>query len=317
MTAPVAAQSAGATASFSVRPGHYSPSDPASRAYFKRAVTPGSSFSDTVVVANSGRMPLTLLVYPVDGLTGQTSGSVYANRGVPRRKAGAWVRVAVSRITVDPGAQATVPFVATVPASATPGDRLAGLAVENADVAMSRGSFRVRQVLREVVGILITVRGPAHPRLQLGKLALQTLPGTSFGTVLVGIGNSGRRLCKPRLVVRLASTAQHERIARRLDTILPGDTIAYPLVLRHDLKAATYDVRARASCAGTTATTSQVIALHSQLNGAPTRTVAQAATVVRVTHSGAPMWLVVGLAGVAAVGGAGIGWVLRQRRKPV
>src|SRR5262249_37477636 len=79
------ALAAGAPASFSVRPGHYDAADPASRAYFKRVVARGGTFSDTVVLANSGHDPLTLLVNAVDGLTGQTSGSVYANRDVPRR----------------------------------------------------------------------------------------------------------------------------------------------------------------------------------------------------------------------------------------
>ena len=68
-----AAQGAGAAASFSIRPGHYDENDPASRAYFKRSVAPGASFSDDVVVSNGGSTPVTLLVYPVDGLTGQTS----------------------------------------------------------------------------------------------------------------------------------------------------------------------------------------------------------------------------------------------------
>jgi Bacterial protein of unknown function (DUF916) len=311
------ALAAGATASFSVRPGHYDAGDQASRAYFKRVVAAGGTFSDTVVVANSGQAPVTLLVNAVDGLTGQTSGSVYANRAVPRRKAGAWVQPAQSRVTVAPGTERAVAFTVRVPGRATPGDHLAGLAFQDADVETSSGSFRVRTILREVVGVLITFPGPARARLRLGHIALRTLPGTHLGSVVVGLGNTGRRLCKPVLAVTLSTPAGRERLIRRLDTVLPGDTIDYPLILRHDLKPARYMVRARASCAQATSELQQSVALHATLRGAPDSRVAQAATVVKVTHSGTPLWVVAALAGVAAVGGAGIGWVLRHRRKPV
>lgn len=314
---PAAAHAAGETASFSIRPGHYDASDPASRAYFKRIVPVGGSFSDDVVVSNSGRSPVTLLVYPVDGLTGQTSGSVYANRSVPRRETGAWLRVGASRITVVPGGTSVVQFRARVPAGAAPGDHLAGIAFEDADVSTSGGSFRVRQILREVVGVLITVPGPAQPRVRLGRVALRTLPGTNLGSVVVAIGNAGRRLCKPQLAVTLASHGRVETIKRRLDTILPGDRIAYPLVLRHDLRPATYQVRAHAACPPSVASTSEAVILGAPLHGESSRSLVRNATVVHVTKSGTPVWMVAGLAAAAALIGAAVGWLLRQRRKPV
>jgi hypothetical protein len=300
--------------SFSIRPGHYDAADPASRAYFKRTVAPGASFSDDVVVSNGGSAPVTLLVYPVDGLTGQTSGSVYANRDAPRRKAGAWLRVDAGRITVQPGTEMTVGFTARVPAGAAPGDHLAGIAFEDTDVSTSQGRFQVRQVLREVVGVLVRVPGPAQARLQLGRLSLQTLPGTRLGSVVVGIGNKGGLLCKPRLSVALTARKLHETVSRQLDTILPGDTIAYPLVLRHGLKPATYALRARAACPQTTASADARVLLGSPLLGTTDRRAATAATVVKIGSSGMPTWMVVGVASLTAVAGAGIGWVLRLRR---
>ena len=225
---PAAAQAAG-TLTFSVRPGHYDPADPATRAYFKRQVAPGQSFADDVIVSNGGSAPLALRVYPVDGLTGQTSGAVYANRGQRRRKAGAWIRTSVSSVVVPAHAEATIHFVGVVPAGTAPGDHLAGIAFQNAHVTTSAGSFRVREILREVVGVLIRVPGPARARLRLGPMALRTLPGTRLGSVVVGIADVGRLLCKPTLSVTLVSPGRRLRLTRRLDTILPGDRIAYPL----------------------------------------------------------------------------------------
>ena len=308
-----AAHAAAGTTSFSIRPGHSNAGDPASRAYFKRTVAPGASFTDDVVVSNGGSTAVTLLVYPVDGLTGQTSGSVYANRGAPRRETGVWLRVAADRITVEPGTETTVGFTARVPAGAPPGDHLAGIAFEDTNVATSPGRFQVRQVLREVVGVLIRVPGPAQPRLQLGRLSLTTLAGTRLGSVVVQIGNVGRLLCKPKLSVNLAAPKLRETIGRQLDTILPGDTIAYPLVLRHGLARATYALHARATCPQTTASADARIRLGTPLAGTGDRPAAET-RVVRVGASGVATWMVAGLASLTAVAGAGIGWVLRLRR---
>ena len=172
---------------------------------------PAGHSADDVVVANTGTAPITLLVYPVDGLTGQTTGSVYANRGQPLRRAGAWVAPAVAHITVAAGAQLDVPFTVHVPASATAGDHLAGIAFEDATATVSSGSFRIRQVTREVIGVLVRVPGAAAPRLRLGSLSLQTLPGSGLAAVVVPLANTGGDLCKPKLDVSIGS--RHARRA--------------------------------------------------------------------------------------------------------
>jgi hypothetical protein len=102
--ASTAAAAAGPT--FSVRPGQSDPADPATRAYFKPVAEPGESISRSVFVANTGTSAVRLFVYAVDGLTGQTTGTVYANRGDRIRKAGAWVKPDVSSITVPAGGRA-------------------------------------------------------------------------------------------------------------------------------------------------------------------------------------------------------------------
>jgi hypothetical protein len=314
VAAPAAAQAAGAL-TFSVRPGHYDPADPATRAYFKRQVAPGQSFSDDVIVTNGSPAPLRLLVYPVDGLTGQTSGAVYANRGQRRREAGVWIRTNVSRIVVPPHADATVHFVGVVPVRTPPGDHLAGIAFQNAHITTSRGSFRVREILREVVGVLIRVPGPARARLRLGSMSLRTLPGTHLGSVVVGIADVGRLLCKPKLSVTLVSPGRRLHLTRRLDTILPGDRIGYPLILRHALKPSTYLIRGKASCASSTARKSARVVLGARLAGAADTRVPAAVAASGVGHSGSTPWAAIGLVSLGALGvGVGVGWIMRPRR---
>jgi hypothetical protein len=246
----VASASAGAAGlgGLSVRPAHSDPAKPASRAYFTRAVRRGGSFTDAVVVSNTSSAPLTVYVYPVDGLTGATTGSVYANRQDRRHKAGKWVRVATRTLRVPAHRDVTAAFTVRVPRSARAGDHLAGIAVENAVPLHSAGEFSVTEVTRAVVGVLVTVPGAAKPSLQLAALALRPLPGTPLASVVVTLADAGAKLCKPTLTIALGG----QTVQRRLDTILPGDRIDFPFPWPRRLAAGTYAATATGSGCGAT-----------------------------------------------------------------
>ena len=237
-----------ATGGFGAAPAHSNPADPATRAYFKPVLAPGASFSDEVLVTSASDTPLQLLVSAVDGLTGQTSGAVYANRDAPVTKTGAWVTPSISALSLAPHAQALVPFTVSVPAGATPGDHLAGVAIENANPQRSGSQFAVTTVIRTVVGVDITVPGPAEAGLRLGKLALKALPGTGVATLSMQLGDNRGKLVKPLVAVSLRGPGGYRRsVTRQLDTILPGDTIAYPFIWPDSLVPGDYYVVIRAT----------------------------------------------------------------------
>ena len=94
-----------------------------------------------------------------------------------------------------------------------------------------------------MVGIDIEVPGTANPHIHLGGLALGALPGLHYATLTIHIGDDGRKLVKPLLNVTLDGPSKYHRtIVRKLDTILPDDTIAYPFVWPDDLAAGDYHV---------------------------------------------------------------------------
>jgi hypothetical protein len=219
-----------------VRPAHFDAAKPASRAYFARAVAGGGSFTDAVIISNTSAAPVAVYVYPVDGLTGVTTGSVYANRQDRRRRAGKWLRVSTPSLSVPAHRQVSVAFTVRVPRSGRAGDHLAGIAVENARPLRSAGKFSVTEVTRAVVGVLVSVPGAAKPSLQLAGVALRPLPGTPLASVVVTMGDAGGKLCKPTLTVALGG----QTVQRRLDTILPGDRIDFPFPWPHRLSAGTY-----------------------------------------------------------------------------
>jgi hypothetical protein len=289
---------------FSVRPGRSNPADPVTRAYFKPTLRAGGSTVQSVIVANSGSTSVALRVYPVDGLTGQTTGTVYANRRDPVRKAGRWVTLGVSRITVPAGQQLSVPFVVRVPRSATAGDHVAGIAFEVATPKTSPGRFRIKEVIREVIGVQVRVPGRAAPQITLGAVKLMALPGTPVASVVVDLGNRGLKLCKPTLAVSLRGPHGYRHsVKRALDTVLPGDTVAYPLPWPGMLHGGKYAASTSAGCDG------QHVARLASMRLGKTLGVAQGTRPGASSGSGGiPTWAVI----LIALAGLGVGVAATQ-----
>lgn len=250
--APAAPAAAAGLGGFSLRPATFNSRNPATRAYFIEQVRPGSEVSGQVVLDVSGPAPMDFRVYPVDGVTAVTSGAVYRDRQDRLRGAGAWLQPQVHSVHAAPHSQRLITFRLIVPLHARPGDHLAGLAVEDAHPLHSGGRFSITQVLRGVVGVEVQVPGPTHTQIALRRLALQPIPGTRIPAIAVTLANIGQKLCKPALSVSLRGAGGAQTVARRLDTVLPGDTIAFPLAWPRPLGTGEYRMAATASGCGLT-----------------------------------------------------------------
>ncbi|HXA29735.1 MAG TPA: DUF916 domain-containing protein [Candidatus Angelobacter sp.] len=326
----LAAGGTGATAAgpggISLSPAHADPANPATRAYFIRSVQPGHGFSDAVVVTNQGDSSADLIVSAVDGLTGATSGAVYANRQDPVSRAGAWIKPQSGTVTVGAHATIQVPFTVSVPAGTTPGDHLGGIAVEGAHPTTSGQGVAVTTVLRSVVGVLVQVPGPAAAHFHVDAAVVQPLPGTRLASLVVTLGDDGQLLGKPTLAVTLSGPGgYHNTVTRKLDTVLPGDTIAFPFPWPDALAPGSYEVGVALSADGappvqfhTTAANGAPLAGGATPTPAPPAAPVQpAAPTAVVTAGGAgglPMW-VIPLTAVAALSlGLSTRWLGRRSR---
>jgi hypothetical protein len=242
--------SAATIGGFGVRPATYDPNNLATRAYFIIHARDGSTLHEDAVVTNDNATPLTLEVNAVDGLTGVTSGVVYANRETTSVGAGAWLTPATGRITVAPQASVDVGFVVRVPRFATRGDHLAGLAFEAVHPSTSGGTFSVTVNVRTVVGVEIEVPGQATQHLRIYSLALAPLPGTDVPSVVVTLEDDGHLLCHPQLKLAITGGSGTTADTQTLGTMLPGDKIAYPFRWPGALSEGTYDVAATATDCG-------------------------------------------------------------------
>jgi hypothetical protein len=244
----------------------------------------------------------------VDGLTGQTTGTVYANRSDRVKKAGAWIRLSGRQLTVAPGQQVSVAFTVRVPLQARAGDHVAGIAFDDTKPRSSGGSFRITEIIREVIGVQIRVPGKAAPRLALGAVKLMALPGTRLASVVVDLGNRGLRLCKPTLAVSLNGPHRYSRsVVRQLDTVLPGDMVAYPLPWPGTLRHGGYLARTAASCKGMHVARRATVTLGTVLGPRPATPTKLAGS---RTLGGLPWWPLV----VVALGGVGAGVLLGRIR---
>lgn len=225
---------------------------PGGVSYFVNDVAVGATARDTAVVANSGSTPVTVEIYPVDGLTSQSSGAVYGNRGQTLHGAGTWLSVPNATLTVGPHSRQTVMVNVQVPPSATPGDHLAGVAFQEIQVASrTSGALTVRTVTRSVLGVLIRIPGAATAAMTIRNLRLVTLAGFGTAAVDMQLTNVGGLLVKPRLTVELAGPAGYRRdLTHQLDTILPGDSITFPQPWPDRLTAGRYRVNAMLTADG-------------------------------------------------------------------
>jgi len=122
--------------------------------------------------------------------------------------------------------------------------------------------------VRTVVGVLVEVRGRAHPQAAIRGLTLSALAGTQVPSVVVALANTGLKLCKPTLAVTLAGlTGAQPTVTRDLDTVLPGDEIPYPLAWPRALAAGGYAAVVTASGCGATVTYRSLLRLGGSLSG--------------------------------------------------
>jgi WxL interacting protein linking bacterial and host surfaces len=296
---------------FTVRSVNADPNDPTVHPYFRLSLGAGQSTTQHVQVGNPSDSPVTLFIDSVEGRTGQTSGAVYANRrDLATRAAAKWVTPATTQLTVAPHTSVPVAFTVTVPAGAHGGDHLAGLAVQNTNMQVSGNGFKVREVLRTVVGVLITVPGTVsfHPLVISAGIA--KLPGPNVASVSVAMANDGRALGKPDLKITVTGPNRYSRtVNRTLDTLLPADVITYPYAWPDSLASGKYAITVWLTGGGTTAKYQTTVTLGVALRGVSTSAVGSDTPLPRPASGGMP-WAIIVVVGLVGVAG---GLLLRWR----
>lgn len=318
LAACVAATSASAASigGIGLRPATYDPANPATRAYFILHIGRGVVRREAAIVSNSGATAVRVDVDPVDGLTGVTSGVVYANRGTPLHGTGAWVTPQSRTLLIPAHGQVREEFVVRVPAGAAAGDHLAGLAFEPANSKRSSGNFSVTIVERAVIGVEVIVPGRAVRHARIFSVGLAPLPGTTDPSAVVTLEDDGGRLCRPQLAVSVAGAHARRSASQTLSTILPGDRIAFPFPWPGALARGRYRVTADVTHCGPSETASAVADYLVAAAVGPTSASGPAVgptAPLASASSGGAWWLYALVAAAALLAGALMATLVRRR----
>lgn len=187
-SAPSPAPKAGPRVTFGIGPAGPERAD--ERPFLAYGVTPGSQVMDHVAVVNQSDVPLTLLVYAGDGLNAEGGGLDITKRADRNVDLGAWVTLgkaatsgrldptsrSATTVTVPPQDKKTgrgtviVPVRFAVPADASPGDHVGGIAVSLVSRGNNRSSQNLELEQRVVARVYLRVAGPLRPKLSVDVL---------------------------------------------------------------------------------------------------------------------------------------------------
>jgi hypothetical protein len=199
---------------------------------------PGTSYADSVTVANYTTTPLTFHLYGSDAFNAPGGGLSLRRRTDVRKDIGGWIRLPYPELTVPARAYSVVPFTIVTPRQASPGDHVGGIVAEETQGTTSyAGSVPITVVQAVGVRVYGRVVGPLHPRLVLRELSLSVMSSavTEFGGAVdahlhFDVTNSGNTVLSPRTTVDLKTP--FGTAARRTFTInqlLPGNSLTYTL----------------------------------------------------------------------------------------
>lgn len=279
--------------------------------YFQQTLSPGDTFEGELLVTSSSNRAQALKVYSVDGLTGNTTGTVYANETDPRKGTSTWITPKKSTLHMLKKSDRLIGFTVHVPQDATPGDHVGAIALESkTKPKVSKGQFGVNEIIRVAVAVSIHVTGKSSAALSVSQLSIKALAGTQIPSIGMQIQNTGQLLCRPALAVVLSQgDTTLGTTNRQLDTILPTADIAYPMPWPKPLPAGNYHAKATLTGCGVPATTEADLVLKGTLAGSIKSPGPNALPAPK--SSGVPIWAVV-LAILAAL----VGGFFLARRKP-
>jgi hypothetical protein len=229
--APAGARGAGLTVSLT-------PVGPAgAKGYFIYSARPGSRISGQASVVNTSGARGTVLLYPVDATTGQTTGAVYLSRAHRRNDVGAWTKLPVRRVVLGSHGRARVSFVVRVPRGARGGQHLGAIVAQPLTpqrryaTTQNGHAFHINVQALSVLALQVNV--PARPVQRMTVGGCRAGGPHGYQTLFIGMGNTGNQFVKGAGTLAVANSGGHvlKRRSFAVDTFLPGTAISYPVVL--------------------------------------------------------------------------------------
>lgn len=231
LAVPVSADAAAAPSSDTTVTWSVKPADTAQgrdRPNYAYDLAPGGTVGDALYVANRSPEPLTLAVYAADGFLTEDGALDILAGGEESTELGSWVSIETREVTLDPGADAEIPFTIAVPADTPPGDYAAGI-VASMLVTADTGTVTERRLGSRVH---LRVQGDLAPALVVGDVAVDyqgtaNPVETGSATVTYTLTNTGNTRLDPDVDVALGGPFGWARVTAADDApeLLPGSSL--------------------------------------------------------------------------------------------
>jgi hypothetical protein len=196
------------------------------RQNYDYAVEPGDRLEDAFLVVNHGTVPIDLALYAADAFTTDAGQLDLRTHDVAPVGVGAWVRLGLDSVSLQPGQSTEVPFTITVPDAASDGSRIGG--VVTTPVSAPNGTEAERRV---AIQIDLRVGDGFEPRLSVEDLQVgysgEQL-GAGLATVTYTVRNAGDTVLAAEQSIDVAGPFDAFRVeAASVDpvpSLLPGET---------------------------------------------------------------------------------------------
>jgi hypothetical protein len=222
------------------------------RASFHYTMLPGSTLTDSLVLANPTPYEQAFKIWSADAYNTALSGALALRiDGYPMTQVGRWITLPTGGADygVSPGQEVILKFAITVPPNAIPGDHVGG--IEALDVTAQPGTQPGNRVLvHEGIGvpIFITVPGKRHPSAAVTVVkAVSSVPlfafatGSSEARIGYQVQNTGNTILRGKVHV-WATNLFGQTVKTFPDAVignlLPGQLANFPLPLWQSLPIA-------------------------------------------------------------------------------
>ncbi len=181
------------------------PSDGHNGDYFDPTIKAGETAKLKVIIGNSGNVVFEARTYKINAGTAPNGGFLADQAGAELTGVTNWLDYPEETfiIQVDKGIERS--FSITVPEGTAPGQYLTAIAVETAEAREVEGTDTLKQIIRQVVPVFITVPGEIVPEFTIGGITMEMFE--NGGALTIEIVNPGNVRVQPEGTVTIFDSA--------------------------------------------------------------------------------------------------------------
>ncbi len=166
-------QQAAAATSIGISPAYPRKDNERTSNIFVLTIKPGENVKDGVRVFNYSKERKTVQLRAVDSIQ-STSGAFSCRQDAEDRKdVGAWTKLDVPKVTLEPESNKVVDFTITVPAGAAPGEHGGCITAQDDDSFAAKSGAGIQLGFRSAIRMAITVPGKIVKELSLQRVEVK------------------------------------------------------------------------------------------------------------------------------------------------